>query len=60
VLKAGAHAAEHYELRQVREGAAINRGFWVLWGYLAGAGWLKQAIGRGRGQVHGLKIFRYR
>jgi 16S rRNA (adenine1518-N6/adenine1519-N6)-dimethyltransferase len=28
-----------------------------MWGYLAGAGWLRQAMRRGREQVHGLKVF---
>ena len=42
--------------RQIREEAAVNRRFWVPQGCLAGAGWLKQAIGQGRGRVHDLTI----
>jgi len=51
-MKAGSCAAEGYELRQVREEAAVNSIFWVPQGCLAGAGWSKQAIGQGRGLVH--------
>ncbi len=56
VLKAWSCAAEVYEPRQVREEAAVNSFFWVSWGCLAGAGWLKQAVGQCRGQVHGLAL----
>jgi len=54
VLKVGSCAAEHYEPRQVREEAAVNSIFWVPQVYLAGAGWLRQAVRLSRGQVHGL------
>ena len=58
MLKAGSCAAEHYESRQVREEAAVNSIFWVPQVYLAGAGWLRQAVRQSRGQVHGLYIFK--
>jgi 16S rRNA (adenine1518-N6/adenine1519-N6)-dimethyltransferase len=57
VLKAGSCATEGYEPRQVREEAAVNGDIWVPQVHLAGAGWPGQAVRRGRGQVHGLKLF---
>jgi len=58
VLKAGSCAAESYEPRQIREEAAVNSIFRVPQDCLAGAGWPEQAIGRGRGPVHGLIAFK--
>jgi len=37
-MKAGSHAAKACKSRQTWKGAAVSKYFWVLWGYLAGAG----------------------
>jgi len=56
-MNAGSCAAEHYELRQVREEAAVNSSFWVPQVNLVGACGRDKPVRVDRQWVHGLINF---
>jgi len=53
-MNTGSCAAERYELRQIREEAAVNSSFWVPQVFLMGAGGRDKPGGVDRQRVHDL------
>ena len=51
-MSTGSCAAEHYEPRQIREEAAVNRSFWVPQVHLVGVGGRDKPVRVDRQWVH--------